>query len=194
MLKSAMTAAAVFPSANHNRRQGIKHIDIADGFKGEIDLASALALQKVEVGAHAAGSINLSGCPSIQAVKFEEDFSGRVDLRNSGVIYVRAKDGCSGRFVLLHCENLSLLRLPRDKRADIAVERMRQSSEPTVVIFIIILMKRNFRRNCPRRFMPAGSKSCVILYIVISFSEIVSVLLQKFVEPGRKICYIINIT
>ena len=111
----------------HNRRQGIKHINIADGFKGEIDLASALALQKVEVGAHAAGSINLSGCPSIQAVKFEEDFSGRVDLRNSGVIYVRAKDGCSGRFVLLHCENLSLLRLPRDKRADIAVERMPQS-------------------------------------------------------------------
>ena len=111
----------------HNRRQGIKHIDIADGFKGEIDLASALALQKVEVGAHAAGSINLSSCPSIQAVKFEEDFSGRVDLRNSGVIYVRAKDGCSGRFVLLHCENLSLLRLPRDKRADIAVERMPQS-------------------------------------------------------------------
>ena len=69
----------------------------------------------------------LVGIITNRDLKFEEDFSGRVDLRNSGVIYVRAKDGCSGRFVLLHCENLSLLRLPRDKRADIAVERMPQS-------------------------------------------------------------------
>lgn len=107
-----------------DNRQGIRHFEIADGFQGEIDLASSQRVEKVEVGAHAAGNINLSGCPSIQSLMFDEKFSGRADLSDSGVVYIRAKDGCTGQFILLNCANLSLLKLPKDKKAEITVERM----------------------------------------------------------------------
>lgn len=107
-----------------DNRQGIHSFDIADDFQGDIDLASSQRVEQVDVGSRAAGTINLSGCPSIQSLKFEQNFSGTADLSDSGVVYIRAKDGCTGQFILLNCENLSLLKLPKDKRANITVERM----------------------------------------------------------------------
>lgn len=107
-----------------DRQSGLRRLEIMDDFQGEVDLENALVMEHVEFGNNASGRVNLAGCPSVKCLKFDEDFCGDADLRDSGVIYVRAKDGCRGRFVLLNCDNLSLLRLPRDRRSSVMIEKM----------------------------------------------------------------------
>lgn len=56
-------------------------------------------------------------------MKFDKYFSGYADFSESAVEYVRAKYGCSGEMVFLNCENLALLKLPKDKNSAITIER-----------------------------------------------------------------------
>lgn len=110
--------------SDKDRQTGIRRLEIMDDFQGEVDLENAQAVEHVEFGNNAAGRVTLAGCPSVKSLKFDEDFNGDADLRDSGVMYVRAKDGCRGRFVLLNCANLHLLRLPRDRRSSVMIEKM----------------------------------------------------------------------
>lgn len=109
--------------SSRNAEQGNQQIEIAEDFAGILDLREAQSVQKVNIGRHARGQLNLLGCPAVKVVKFDKYFSGYADFSESAVEYVRAKYGCSGEMVFLNCDNLTLLKLPKDKNSVVTIER-----------------------------------------------------------------------
>lgn len=103
--------------------QGNHKVEIAEDFGGILDLRGSQSVESLNIGRHARGKINLLGCPSVKVVKFDRYFSGYVDFSESGVEYVRAKYGSSGEMVFLNCDNLALLKLPRDRNSAITIEK-----------------------------------------------------------------------
>lgn len=102
---------------------GLKRLSIADEFAGTLDLREAHSLERMEIGEHARGRVNLLGCPGIKIAKFDKYFNGYADFSESAVEYIRAGYGFSGEMVLLNCDNLALLKLPRDQNASVTIER-----------------------------------------------------------------------
>ena len=104
-------------------RCGRQELKIAEDFAGSLDAGDSCSLQQIAVGRHARGRISLLGCPAVKVVKFDKYFSGYADFSESTVEYVHAKYGCSGEMVFLGCENLALLKLPRDRSSEITIEK-----------------------------------------------------------------------
>lgn len=104
-------------------RCGRQELKIAEDFAGSLDVSDSCSLQQVAVGRHARGRFNLLGCPAVKVVKFDKYFSGYADFSESTVEYVRAKYGCSGEMVFLGCDNLALLKLPKDLSSEITIEK-----------------------------------------------------------------------
>lgn len=102
---------------------GNQQIAIAEDFAGTLDLRGSKTVETVELGQHARGRITTLGCPALKVVKFDRYFSGYADFSESAVEYVHARYGCSGEMVFLNCDNLALLRLPRDRNSVITIER-----------------------------------------------------------------------
>lgn len=109
--------------SSKDSRQGTSHIEVADEFNGELDLQASRTVKHIDIGSNSRGRLNMLGCPSLEAVKIAEDFGGTADFSESGLIYLQARKGCRGRFVLLNCNNLMLLKLPNNRKSDITVER-----------------------------------------------------------------------
>ncbi|MFR3313138.1 MAG: hypothetical protein ACLTT2_02730 [Alphaproteobacteria bacterium] len=110
-------------SVTSTEKHGPHQMKIDSDFAGILDVREADELEKIEIGQHARGKFNLLGCLGVKVVKFDKYFSGYADFSESAVEYVRAKYGCSGEMVFLNCENLALLKLPKDKNSAITIER-----------------------------------------------------------------------
>lgn len=104
-------------------QNGSEKLNIADDFAGSLDLSGDCNMKRIEVGDNASGILNLLRCQALKIVKFEKKFSGVVDLSESAIEYLRAQNGCCGKIVILNCPHLTLLKLPLDKRGDVASER-----------------------------------------------------------------------
>lgn len=113
----------IFIKSKDRSEQGIRHITVADDFGGELDIADSKTIERVEIGNNASGHVNLAGCESVKALKFDEYFDGVADMSHSGVMYVRAQKGASGRLVLMDCSNLILLKLSSDASPTISINR-----------------------------------------------------------------------
>lgn len=96
----------------------VKNLEVDDDFNGELNLRYMQTIETVNIGAQAAGRLDMVSCPSVKAVRIEENFNGVADFSSSGLMYLQAQKGCRGRFVFLHCDNLSLLKLPRSNVSD----------------------------------------------------------------------------
>ena len=103
--------------------QGVPVINIGDDFNGELDVSASKSVEWIEVGAYSKGKINGFGSPSIKVIKFDKMYSGLLDVSLSSIEYLRAKEGCSGRFVLNNCTQLKLLKLPKNQIGIIDIER-----------------------------------------------------------------------
>lgn len=113
----------IFIKNKSKHENGIKHIELADDFGGELDIVDSKTVELVNVGRHASGHINLSHCDSIRALKFSDYFDGLADLSHSGIMYVTAQKGSNGRFILMNCNNLTLLKFTKDSTPTINVDR-----------------------------------------------------------------------
>lgn len=113
----------IFIKNKQKHENGIKHIDLADDFGGELDICDSKTIERVDVGNNASGHINISGCDSVRALKFDEYFDGFADLSRSGIMYVRAQKGAEGRLVLMDCSNLTLLKFAKDCNPSINVNK-----------------------------------------------------------------------
>lgn len=109
--------------SSQNELDGTRRLEIAEDFSGTLDLSSSCSLSELNIGRHARGRINLLGCPALKVARFDKYFSGYADFSESAVEYVDARYGCSGEMVFFNCENLALLRLPRDRISTITIER-----------------------------------------------------------------------
>ncbi len=108
---------------NSEKISMLHDINIAEEFAGTLDLRGDKAVSAINVGQHARGKFNLMGCEAVKSVNFDRYFNGYADFSESSVEYVRAKYGCSGEMVFLGCENLNLLRLPRDRNSLLTLEK-----------------------------------------------------------------------
>ena len=90
----------IFVKSGERSEQGIRSINLADDFGGELDVGDSKTVERVEIGRNASGHVNLSGCASVKALKLDEYFAGVADLSRSGIMYIRARKGATGRFVL----------------------------------------------------------------------------------------------
>ena len=88
-----------------------------------MDVGDSKTVERVEVGRNASGHVNLSGCASIKALKLDEYFAGVADLSRSGIMYIRARKGATGRFVLTDCSNLTLVKVARNAAPLISIDR-----------------------------------------------------------------------
>ncbi len=111
--------------SSKDNRCGLKSLEVDDDFNGELNLRHLQTIETVSIGAHAAGRVDLVACPSVRAVRIEEGFNGIADFSSSGLMYLQAQKKCRGRFVLMHCDNLSLLKLPRSN-----VSEMKMNTSP----------------------------------------------------------------
>lgn len=124
MFRSAATAAGkIFVKSGERSEQGIRSINLADDFGGELDIGDSKTVERVEIGRNASGHVNLSGCASVKALKLDEYFAGVADLSRSGVMYIRARKGATGRFVLTDCSNLTLVKIARNAAPLISIDR-----------------------------------------------------------------------
>ncbi len=113
----------IFVKSSERSEQGIRSINLADDFGGELDVGDSKTVERVEVGRNASGNVNLSGCASIKALKLDEYFAGVADLSRSGIMYIRARKGATGRFVLTDCSNLTLVKVARNAAPLISIDR-----------------------------------------------------------------------
>ena len=81
----------IFVKSGERSEQGIRSINLADDFGGELDIGDSKTVERVEIGRNASGHVNLSGCASVKALKLDEYFAGVADLSRSGVMYIRAR-------------------------------------------------------------------------------------------------------
>lgn len=113
----------IFVKSKDRNERGIKHINLADDFGGELDIADSKTVERVDIGNNASGHVNLSGCDSVKSLKFDECFDGVADLSHSSIMYIRAQKGSYGHFVLMNCSNLTLLKLSRDGSPTINIDK-----------------------------------------------------------------------
>lgn len=113
----------IYVKSKDRSKQGIRSINLADDFGGELDIADSKTIERVDVGNNASGRINLSGCASVKALKLDEYFDGVADLSSSGIMYVRIHKGASGRIVLTDCSNLTLVKISRNATPLISIDR-----------------------------------------------------------------------
>ncbi len=106
-----------------NNRQGSRFLDIASEFNGLLDMSDSQTIREVEVGASSGGNLRMLGCPSIKVLRIDEHFNGLADLSDSAVEYVSAGKDCNGQIVLLNCDNLSLVRLPNERKSSLTIEK-----------------------------------------------------------------------
>lgn len=109
--------------SSHDDIHGARQIKIRNEFNGELNLSNSKTVSRLELGAHTQGKINLLGCPSLQVVKIGENFNGTADFSESGIEYLRAARGCRGRLILLNCANLTLLKLPVERKTSVTIEK-----------------------------------------------------------------------
>ena len=109
--------------SSQNQERGSRHIDIADDFRGELDISGSQTVERIDVGNNVYGRFNLQGCSAIKVAWFEKGFHGYADFSGSNVEYIQAKEGCTGEMVLFNCANLALLKLPNERQANISIER-----------------------------------------------------------------------
>ncbi len=109
--------------SSHDDIHGARKIKIRNEFNGELDLSNSKTVSRLELGAHTRGKLNLLGCPSLQVVKIGENFNGTADFSESGIEYLRAARGCRGRLILLNCANLTLLKLPVERKTSVTIEK-----------------------------------------------------------------------
>lgn len=95
-------------------KQGVRTFYIGDDFSGDLDLSMGRTIQRIEVGSRASGYIGLIACPSIKLLTIDSEFSGIINLSESGIVYLRANAPCQGRFELNGCNHLTLLQVPQD--------------------------------------------------------------------------------
>ena len=100
-----------------------RNIEIGEEFAGVLDLRSASGIDKLSFGNYTRGKINMRGTSSIRKAEFGNFFSGYADFSFSGIEYISFANGCSGDIVLLNCDKLQLLTLPRHHGANLSFER-----------------------------------------------------------------------
>lgn len=115
-------------TVNSERISTQHNINIDDDFGGVLDVREDNAISALNVGEHAGGKFNFLGCEAIKAVNFGKYFSGYADFSESSIEYVQARYGCSGEMIFIGCENLNLLKLPRDRNS-----RLHLGKEPLSV-------------------------------------------------------------
>ena len=108
---------------NSNNSFNSRNIEIGNEFAGVLDLRSASNIDKISFGNHTRGKINMLGSASIHKAEFGNFFSGYADFSSSGIEYISFGNGCSGDIVLLNCDKLQLLTLPRHQGANLSFER-----------------------------------------------------------------------
>lgn len=113
----------IFIKNKEKHEKGIKHIDLADDFGGELDICGSKTVERVDIGNNASGHINISGCESVRALRVNEYYDGFADLSHSGIMYIRAKKGSEGRMVLMDCSNLTLLKFSKDSNPIIDTDK-----------------------------------------------------------------------
>ena len=84
----------IFVKSGERSEQGIRSINLADDFGGELDVGDSKTVERVEIGRNASGHVNLSGCASVK-----------------------------GRFVLTDCSNLTLVKIARNAAPLISIDR-----------------------------------------------------------------------
>lgn len=115
--------------SSSNSERGSRHVNLADDFKGVLDVSGSQTVERIDVGRNACGRLHLKGCPAVKITKFDEDFSGFADFSESAIEYVRAHKGCRGELVFKNCDNLALLKLPVDKRSKLMIEKQPLNTE-----------------------------------------------------------------
>ena len=105
------------------------NINIAEDFGGSLDLQEDKAVNNIKVGRNASGKFNFWGCQSIKNVTFDKYFKGYADFSESSVEYVQAKYGSSGEMIFTGCKNLSLIRVPHNKKSVLTMEKNPESVE-----------------------------------------------------------------
>lgn len=113
----------IFIKSKRSHDKGLKHIELADDFGGELDIGGSQTVESVDIGAKATGKLKISGCPAIKVLRFEEYFTGWSDLSRSGIMYIKARKGCNGEFILLNCRDFTLFELPKDCHPKINIDR-----------------------------------------------------------------------
>ncbi len=108
---------------SRDNMQGAPRLNIGKAFDGELNMDASQVIEWVEIGPQSKGKISILGSPSLKVLKFDKMYSGTADVSASGIEYLRAKDGCSGNFVLMDCPHLSLVKLPVNKKSSVKIER-----------------------------------------------------------------------
>ena len=109
--------------SNRDIFSGNRRVLIAEDFAGQLDLHNSQSTEILEVGRHARGRFNLGGCPNLKVARFDKYFSGHADFSDSAVNFIGVKYGSSGELVLMNCQHLSLLKIPKDKNSTIIIEK-----------------------------------------------------------------------
>ena len=92
---------------------GVRRIFVESNFAGHIDLSNNKTIERIEIGKDAEGSVELIGTSSIKIIRLEENFTGKLDCRESGVVYISANYPCEGDFVLNDTTRLAEMKLPK---------------------------------------------------------------------------------
>ena len=108
---------------------GIRRIFAKSGFVGHMDLSNNNVVERIELGKNAEGSVELIGTSSIKIVRLGENFSGKLDGRESGLVYLSAGSPCSGEFILNDTTRLAEMKLPKS-----ATYRVYGATKPTKII------------------------------------------------------------
>ena len=107
--------------SNMYENKGVNRLSVGEDFSGKLNISNAVS--RVELGKKSSGKVKFLNDSRIRIVKFDEDFTGEADMSYSSVIYVRAKKGSYGNINLSHCRNLTLLKIPEDKRVNVKVDK-----------------------------------------------------------------------
>ena len=94
-----------------------------------MDLSNNNVVERIELGKNAEGSVELIGTSSIKIVRLGENFSGKLDGRESGLVYLSAGSPCSGEFILNDTTRLAEMKLPKS-----ATYRVYGATKPTKII------------------------------------------------------------
>ncbi len=98
-------------------------LKVLDSFLGTLEIFGSAPLEKLEIGKYAGGRLHLLNNPIVKTVTLGSYFKGQADFNDSLIETVQAGYGCSGKIFFFNCDNLSLLTLPKDKNAEISVEK-----------------------------------------------------------------------
>lgn len=107
----------------YNQTAKGNRLRVSDNFSGVLEIFGSAPLEKLEIGKYAGGQLHLLNNTVIKTVSFGSYYRGQADFSDSLIKEVRAGYGCSGKMFFFNCENLSLLTFPKDKNAEINIEK-----------------------------------------------------------------------